>query len=102
MLTKALVRNANRCHSLPGSLQEHPAMSGAGNLLGPTTSRRDAGKLLLAALGSGLFGPHALAEAVAYPQRPIRLIVPFAAGGGADVLARLIGEEFRAQHGVVT
>jgi tripartite-type tricarboxylate transporter receptor subunit TctC len=32
------------------------------------------------------------APAQAWPSRPIRLIVAFAAGGAADVLARLIGE----------
>lgn len=30
-----------------------------------------------------------------YPAQPIRIIVPFSAGGGTDLTARLIGEYLR-------
>jgi putative tricarboxylic transport membrane protein len=34
-----------------------------------------------------------------YPDRPIRVIVPFAAGSGTDVLARIVTEELRSTMG---
>lgn len=38
-------------------------------------------------------------EAADFPNRPVRLIVPFAAGGGVDILARLIGQRLSVLFG---
>ena len=40
-----------------------------------------------------------LAFAQDYPSKPIRLIVPFAAGGGSDFVGRLIGQKLTDQMG---
>jgi tripartite-type tricarboxylate transporter receptor subunit TctC len=37
--------------------------------------------------------------AAAYPERPVRIVVPVSAGGGVDQLARLIGQHFNAVWG---
>jgi tripartite-type tricarboxylate transporter receptor subunit TctC len=47
-------------------------------------------RFLLTVLVFGLAAP---AAAQTYPDRPIRLIAPFPAGGLADVLARAVGDE---------
>ncbi|MDB5592533.1 tripartite tricarboxylate transporter substrate binding protein [Enterovirga sp.] len=44
-------------------------------------------------------GAHAQDEAAAYPNRAIKIVVPFAAGGTTDVLARLIGQKMTAEWG---
>lgn len=41
--------------------------------------------------------PNALAQA--YPNKPVRLIIPFPAGGGADIFARLIGRKLQDNLG---
>jgi tripartite-type tricarboxylate transporter receptor subunit TctC len=54
---------------------------------------------LLAALAFGTCLPAPLVVAQAYPNKPIRLIVPFAAGGGSDFVGRLIGLKLTEQMG---
>jgi tripartite-type tricarboxylate transporter receptor subunit TctC len=48
--------------------------------------------LHLAAGAAALPALSRVAWAQAYPSRPITVIVPFAAGGSSDVIARIVGE----------
>src|SRR5262245_32703964 len=48
--------------------------------------------LQLAAGAAALPAAPSIARAQAYPSRPVRLVVPIAAGGSQDILARLIGQ----------
>jgi tripartite-type tricarboxylate transporter receptor subunit TctC len=54
-----------------------------------THTRRIA--LVTLALTSAFVAP--LAQAADYPERPIRMIVPFPPGGGTDVLSRLVAQK---------
>ena len=47
------------------------------------------------ALGAGT----ALAQAPAYPSKPIRLIVAFPAGGSTDIIARIVGQKLGERLG---
>jgi len=52
-------------------------------------------------LAAGLYGAAASAwpQGAAYPSRPIRIIVPFAAGGGGDFVTRLLSGKLAALLG---
>jgi len=54
--------------------------------------------ILFAALLSGF--PLALpAQAQEYPSKPVRIVAPFAAGGSADLIPRIVGERLSAMWG---
>jgi len=54
---------------------------------------------LIAALASLALAPPAPAAAQDFPSRPVRFIVPYAAGGSGDLLARLLGNKLASLWG---
>ncbi len=55
-------------------------------------------RCIAAAIALSLLAAGAQAQSK-YPNRPIRLVTPFAAGGGSDLLARLIGPQLTEAWG---
>ena len=60
----------------------------------PSITRRTAGAALLA-LSAGT----ALGQAADYPNKPIRIVVPFAAAGSTDILARVLARALSTELG---
>ena len=49
--------------------------------------------------GAAIILPAAAGAAGVFPNRPIRLIVPYPPGGGTDIVGRVLGEKLSASLG---
>ena len=56
------------------------------------------GRFSLVLLGAFILGAGS-ASAQGYPTKPVRLVVPYAPGGGVDTVARALGQELREALG---
>ena len=55
---------------------------------------------VLAIAVAAILAVAAPAHAQDWPQRPVTIVVPFVAGGSADLVARIFAQHFQAKYGV--
>ena len=68
-------------------------------LSGPSFPGPSSVRLLLLALGGSMLTGSAVAADSAYPQKAIRLVIPFAPGGSNDIVGRMIGMQLQERVG---
>jgi tripartite-type tricarboxylate transporter receptor subunit TctC len=61
--------------------------------------RRIVSGLFGCAILLGLFAPCPVARAAEFPNRPIRLVIPFGPGTGSDLMGRIIGQQLSIELG---
>jgi tripartite-type tricarboxylate transporter receptor subunit TctC len=61
-----------------------------------TMNRR---RFAVGAAALSLLGAKSARAQDTYPQRPVKLIVPYAAGGGTDVFSRLLATQIEREFG---
>src|SRR5262249_5084352 len=92
---------------LPRTIKGHGTIAGAsGRAISPAKgavmhgTRRNVLRRMAAGV-AGLLSVFGARAQGAFPTQPIRLVVPFSAGGTADVLARLIGTQLQTRYGYI-
>src|SRR3569833_1027046 len=88
-------RPIRHCAILSGIAGSSPAMTNSKRLAGEDAMN----KFLSCVAGIALLALFFPAAAQSYPSRSITMIVPFAPGGPADVLGRLIGQKMSEELG---
>ena len=53
---------------------------------------RNLGSTAALAIGMVVFAPSMAQTAASYPEKPVRLVVPFSPGGALDVVAWMLGQ----------
>lgn len=53
----------------------------------------------LAAIAAGVAAPWGVAQAQSWPTKPVKVVVPFGAGGVADLTARAVADQLQTQIG---
>jgi tripartite-type tricarboxylate transporter receptor subunit TctC len=56
-------------------------------------------KLITQLLGAAALALALPVQAQDYPSKPIKIVVPFAAGGGADIVSRIVAEKLQGKWG---
>lgn len=56
-------------------------------------------RLSLVSLALAACLPMASAHAQGYPDKPVTIVVPYSAGGGGDILARMFAEQLKDRLG---
>ena len=69
-------------------------------------SRRHSVRLALASAFAALLGATAVpvaaqtAELAGYPSKPLKMVIPYPAGGGTDIIGRAIAQQLNQAWGV--
>src|SRR5262249_3780895 len=98
-LARGADRHRRRCRAAAGAAHARSADRGGARRAagtGGVRRRRTTAVVVAAVLAAAA---HVTAARAEYPERAVRIVVPVAAGGGVDVMARLIAQQLSERFG---